>query len=214
MAEKMTFNYSMAIQSTNIVATGTAIYLMGRVGRRTFYMCGLTGIALCQLMIGIVGVANIGKAKEGIATAVMMILINLTFKLSLGPACYTIIGETPNSRVRSQSVVLARTTYIIGNTVNGQIIPRQLSRTAWNWGPKCGWYWFGLCCLGFIYIWFRIPETKDRTFLELDHLFALRLPARKFKGHHVDLAEIRETDKEEVRQVHHDDVQRVNSLRT
>lgn len=160
----MAFNYSMAIQSTNVVATGIAIYFMGRVGRRKFYLFGVSGIGLCQLMIGIIGVASIGRAKEGIAVAVMMIMINLVFKLSLGPACYTIIGETPNSRVRAQSVVLARTTYIIGNTVNGQLIPRMLSATAWNWQAKCGWYFFGMCALGLVYAYFRIAETKVSTF--------------------------------------------------
>jgi SP family general alpha glucoside:H+ symporter-like MFS transporter len=133
MAQTMAFNYSMAIQSTNILATGTAIYLMGRVGRRKFYMAGIAGIGLMQLIIGIFGVAKLSKSSEGIAVAVGMIIINLTFKLSLGPACYTIIGETPNSRVRAQSVVLARTTYIIGNTVNGQLIPRMLNSTVSHW---------------------------------------------------------------------------------
>jgi SP family general alpha glucoside:H+ symporter-like MFS transporter len=186
MAQTMAFNYSMAIQSTNIVATGIAIYFMGRLGRRTFYMAGVCAIGLFQMVIGIIGVAGISKASEGIAVAVMMILINLTFKLSLGPACYTIIGEMPNSRVRAQSVVLARTTYIIGNTVNGQIIPRQLNVKEWNWGAKCGWYWMGLCALGAVYTWFRIPESRNRTFLELDHLFAMRVPARKFSNYHID----------------------------
>jgi len=198
MAQTQAFNYSMGIQSSNIVATGLAIYLMGRVHRRTFYMCGIGAIALCQLVIGIVGVVPMTVAAAGIAVAVMMIIINLAFKVSLGPACYTIIGETPASRVRAQSVVLARTVYIMGNITNGQIIPRQFSTTAWNWGAKVGWYWLGIDALAIAYTYFRIPETKDRTFLELDHLFALRVPARKFRGYHIDFAEIREQDGRQV----------------
>lgn len=108
MAETMAFNYSMAIQSTNIFATGIAIFLIGRYGRRFFYLYGLSSITIWQLVIGIVGVIpNLGSSTS-IAVAAMMILINLSFKLSLGPACYTIISEIPNTRIRAHTIVLAR----------------------------------------------------------------------------------------------------------
>ena len=37
-----------------------------------------------------------------------------------------------------------------------------------------------------IWCWFRLPETKDRTFGEIDLLFDNRVPARKFKYTKVD----------------------------
>lgn len=33
-----------------------------------------------------------------------------------------------------------------------------------------------------IWAFFRLPETKDRTYEELDVLFARNVPARKFKS--------------------------------
>jgi SP family general alpha glucoside:H+ symporter-like MFS transporter len=181
MAQVMAFNYSMAIQSTNIVSTGIAIFLMGKVGRRTFYLFGTAAIGVCMLIIGIVGfVPNIATAPRSIIIAVMMIFINLSFKLSLGPACYTIVGDVPNTRVRSQTIVLARTTYVIGGVVVQQIIPRQLSTTAWNWGGKSGLFWCGIDILLFTYTFFRIPETRNRSFLELDYLFGNKVKTRKF----------------------------------
>jgi hypothetical protein len=57
---------------------------------------------------------------------------------------------------------------------------------AFNWGAKSGWFWFGigLFCVG--YTFFRVPETKDRTYLELDKLFQDRVPARKFRATKLD----------------------------
>ena len=40
MSSTNAFNYNMGIQSVNIVATGTAILLMGKIGRRVFYFYG------------------------------------------------------------------------------------------------------------------------------------------------------------------------------
>ena len=134
MVETMAFNYSMAIQSINIFATGTAVYLMGRLNRRTFYLFGTSTICVAQVIIGILGVVGGTNVAAGIAG--MMIVINLGFKLSLGPACYTMISEMPNSRLRAYTIVLARGSYILVSVVTNQIIPRQLSTTAWNWGGK------------------------------------------------------------------------------
>lgn len=129
----MAFNYSMAIQSVNIVATGTAIYLTGYVGRRTFYLCGTAAIALFQMVLGILGVA--GGSDVALGVAIMMIMIQLAFKLSVGPICYGIIAEIPNSRLRNKTIALARTSYIVTNIVIGQLLPRMLSPTVSRHGP-------------------------------------------------------------------------------
>jgi SP family general alpha glucoside:H+ symporter-like MFS transporter len=58
--------------------------------------------------------------------------------------------------------------------------------TAWNWGAKAAFFYAGTNLLCNIWCWFRLPETKDRTFGEIDLLFTHRVPARKFRSTHVD----------------------------
>lgn len=57
---------------------------------------------------------------------------------------------------------------------------------AWNWGAKAGLFYAGTNLLCNIWCWFRLPETKDRTFGEVDLLFDNKVPARKFKHTKVD----------------------------
>lgn len=57
---------------------------------------------------------------------------------------------------------------------------------AWNWGAKTGLFYAGTNLLCNIWCWFRLPETKDRTFGEIDLLFHHRVHARKFKYTKVD----------------------------
>lgn len=57
---------------------------------------------------------------------------------------------------------------------------------AWNWGAKAGFFYAGTNLLCNIWCWFRLPETKDRTFGEIDVLFDNKIPARKFKYTKVD----------------------------
>jgi MFS transporter, SP family, general alpha glucoside:H+ symporter len=52
---------------------------------------------------------------------------------------------------------------------------------AWNLRGYTGFVWGGTATLILVWAWFRLPETKNRTFEELDVLFAEKTPARKFK---------------------------------
>ena len=59
-------------------------------------------------------------------------------------------------------------------------------RTGWNWGAKAALFYAGTNLLCNIWCWFRLPETKDRPFGEIDLLFENGVPARKFKYTSVD----------------------------
>jgi SP family general alpha glucoside:H+ symporter-like MFS transporter len=178
----------MGIQSVNIFATAIAIALMGSVGRRTFYLYGSASIGLCMLVVGIMGFAIKSASKVAIPVAVFLIFVQIAFKISLGPTTYVIAGEMASSRVRAQTIVIGRALYVCGQIAVQQLNPRMLNNdpTAWNWGAKTGMFYFGFCLLWVIWIFFFLPETKDRSFAEIDYLFKKKTPARKFRGAPVD----------------------------
>ncbi|KAH7367851.1 alpha-glucosides permease MPH2/3 [Plectosphaerella cucumerina] len=186
------FNYNMGIQSVNIFATAIAICLMGRIGRRMFYLFGSSAIGGCMLVIGIMGfVAGNNRKSIAIPVAVFMIAVQCAFKISLGPTTYVIVGEMPSNRVRAQTIVLGRGIYVCCGLVVQQINPRMLndSSDAWNLGAKTGMVYFCLCFAWVIYIWFCLPETKNRSFADIDYLFKKKTSARKFSTAPIDLFE-------------------------
>lgn len=183
------FNYNMGIQSVNIFATAIAICLMGRIGRRIFYLFGSGAIGGCMLVIGIMGfVAGDNRKSIAIPVAVFMIAVQCAFKISLGPTTYVIVGEMPSNRVRAQTIVLGRGIYVCCGLVVQQINPRMLNSTsdAWNLGAKTGMVYFCLCFAWVIYIWFCLPETKNRSFADIDYLFKKKTSARKFSTAPID----------------------------
>lgn len=62
----------------------------------------------------------------------------------------------------------------------------MLSPTDWNWAGMTGFFYAGLTALLIIFMWFMLPETKDRTFAELDVLFENKVSARRFAKTNVD----------------------------
>ncbi|KAH6653148.1 general substrate transporter [Truncatella angustata] len=196
MPTVQSFNFSMGIQSVNIVCTAIAIMLMGNVGRRIFFFWGSTMIGLAMLIIGILGFLP-GTANVAIAVAAVMIIVQIIFKTSLGPTTYVIVAEASSTRVRAQTIVLGRAVYVVGQIIVGQLNPRMLnsSSDAWNWGPKAGLFYFGLCCIWAVWIFFCLPETKNRSFADLDYLFQKKTSSRKFTTTPIDVFEIIPADK-------------------
>jgi SP family general alpha glucoside:H+ symporter-like MFS transporter len=187
MSTTNAFNYNMGIQSVNIVATAIAIALMGKVGRRPFFFWGTTSIGACMLAVGIAGFTA-PKGTVPYVTAAFLILVQCAFKVSLGPTTYVIVGEMSSSRVRAQTIVIGRAAYVAGGLVVQQVNPRMLNNTAdaWNLGAKTGMVYFALCFVWAIYIYFFLPETKNRSFADIDYLFQKKVNARKFTTTPVD----------------------------
>lgn len=73
--------------------------------------------------------------------------------------------------------------------INNVITPYMLNPTAWNWKNYAGFFWGGICFLCIIYVYFRLPEPRGRTFAELDVLFEKGVSARKFATTEVDVFE-------------------------
>ena len=61
----------------------------------------------------------------------------------------------------------------------------MLSPNDWNWAGMTGFFYAGLTALLAVFMYFMLPECKDRTYAELDVLFENKVSARKF--HKVDV---------------------------
>lgn len=137
-------NYAMLIAGTLIVwaceSTPSAAVpqfrtlfnapVINRVGRRTIY---LVGQALMAAQLGCIGILGCVKPSISVSYGIgaIMLVLNLTFACTVGPTCYTIVGELPSAEVRAQTIVLARASYVISGIINSQLTPRMLSVGDW-----------------------------------------------------------------------------------
>lgn len=83
--------------------------------------------------------------------------------------------------------MLARNAYNVGGIIANILSPRMLNSTEWNWGAKSGFFWAGTGAICIIWTFFRLPETKDRSYGALDILFEQKVSARKFASTEVDM---------------------------
>ncbi|ORY31075.1 trehalose transport-related protein [Naematelia encephala] len=180
------FDMNLVLSAMAIIGVMISWFALSRFGRRSIYLTGILLIGSCLLPIGILGFVD-ETPSTARAMGGLMVCINLLFHISLGPVCYSIVGELPSSRLRSRSIVLGRFFYLVSAIIGTQLRARMTSVDSWNWErpllilAKSALFWFGcnLTCL--IWTFFRLPETGGFSFAELDILFANKVPTRRFK---------------------------------
>lgn len=137
-------------------------------------------------LIIIGGLAFHNTHASQLAQGILLIVSTLANNATMGPGCYPIVSETPSGRLRYKTIAIGRFVYNLVSIFQNSVTPRMLSSTAWNWGGKAGLFYAGTNLTCIIWCYFRLPETKDRTFGEIDLLFEYKIPARKFKTTKVD----------------------------
>lgn len=93
---------------------------------------------------------------------------------------FVLISEISSTRLRGRTIAIATAVQSFAGIVFTVAMPYMLSSDEANWKGKAG-YLFGaislVCC---VWCWFRLPESRGRTFEEIDILFEKRVNARKF----------------------------------
>ncbi|EXJ57713.1 uncharacterized protein A1O5_12503 [Cladophialophora psammophila CBS 110553] len=159
--------------------------LMPYFGRRTVYVWGMCAMAIELCLIGIL---NPWTNRPSVAwtQAVLTLVWTVTFQLSAGQLGWALPAEIGSTRLRQKTVCLARNVSNITGVIGGTLENFFMNPKAWNLQGYTGFVWGGCAWLVFIWAFFRLPETKDRSFHELDILFARNIPARKFKTTQID----------------------------
>jgi SP family general alpha glucoside:H+ symporter-like MFS transporter len=180
--------YSLGIGANALALVGCFcnwFILMPHFGRRTVYLWGMGAMAFELILIGILNPWT-GIKSVSWVQAVLTLVWTFTFQLSAGQLGWALPAEIGSTRLRQKTVCLARNASNITGLVGGTLENYFMNPEAWNLRGYTGFVWGGCALIIFIWGFFRLPETKGRSFHELDVLFAKQVPARKFKTYIVN----------------------------
>ncbi|KAJ3542353.1 hypothetical protein NM208_g4149 [Fusarium decemcellulare] len=189
------FNGTVATNVVNIVMLLVAVPLIERLGRRTLLLWCAPISIMSLLVIG--GILRASGPAVGPVLIAFACMWAVGYNLSAGPMGYIYVAETATTRLRAKTTGVA----IIGiqamATVYVYIPPIMLNSPAFG----IMFFWAGTGSLVYILVWFLVPETKGRTFAELDELFDRGIPAWKFAKTKTTVQDDFATDQHEVRGV-------------
>ena len=165
------FKMTLGIGGIHLVCNLGSAALSGNFGRRTLFLNGLAVLAMLMFVIGALAVPHQTKGL-GFAESSVYLVWFAVWCLTIGPLPYIINGEVSSTRLRSKTFAIARATYVVMSISGNVAGPYILNPDEANWKGKTGFLTGGLTVLSWVWGYFRLPETRGRTFEELDVLFA------------------------------------------
>ena len=179
------FSLSMGQYALGMVGTAGSWFLMAKLGRRTIHFSGL---CMQLVLLVIVGSLSFSPGNDSVwAIGAILIVFTFVYDFTVGPVTYSLISELSSTRLKAKTIVLARAAYNASNIFVNVLTNYQLSDTAWEWGATSAYFWAGTCLVSAIWVYFRVPEPRGRTYAELDVLFERGVSARKFSSTQIDV---------------------------
>lgn len=182
--------FALSLGNTAIqwVAVTAAFWATAYVGRRTLYLYGVSFQTFMLLLIGITAAASSSSTSFWVQ-ATFLILIFACYGFTIGPVTFSIVAEVSSVKLRTQTCAVARASYYAVAVAMQYINAYALNPLAWNLRGKSAFIWLACGAATIVFVYFFVPETKDRSFRELDVLYQRRVPPKDFKKTKVDYLE-------------------------
>ncbi|WVW83142.1 hypothetical protein I302_105160 [Kwoniella bestiolae CBS 10118] len=175
------FQASTIINVIYIVAIISSFFLVERLGRRPLVLAGLSVLVIVNTLIGALGFISSTSSSKGAALTALCSIWMFSYSISLAPIGWLGIVEVSSAKLRAKTASFGVLVNSLIGLVFNYTVPLLLSDQDAGWGQKIGIFFGGLSLLFLVPIFFFYPETKGRTYAEIDELFERNIPARKFK---------------------------------
>ncbi|CDK28211.1 unnamed protein product [Kuraishia capsulata CBS 1993] len=177
------FDMSLGMTAMGFVGTVLCWPLLEKVGRRPMYLFGIGCMTILLFIIAFLDCAKNYSAKPGLAWAQASIMVVWTFlyQATSGPLTFVLIGEIPSTKLRGKTIAIATAIQSLCSIVTTVALPYMFSAEEANMRGKVGFVFGGICIFCSIWAYFRLPETRNRTFEDLDIMFYRKVPPRHFK---------------------------------
>ncbi|CAH0058107.1 unnamed protein product [Clonostachys solani] len=188
ISDAKSFQLQIGGQILSISGATIALLLSDFYGRRPMYIAGCTGVSLLLICMAISGSVNTTAAAT--ASVGFYTMFNFFYNVGIGSTVYAIAGEIPTSILRSKTLAVAISSSNAMNTFWAFVSPYIFNPDYGNLKAKIGFVFGAIMAIFIVLGYLYVPETRMRSYEELDELFMNKVPARQFKGH-VTVAEQR-----------------------
>jgi len=147
--------------SVNMLFTFVALGTVDRVGRRPLMLLGAAGLALIYTAMGFCYANHV----QGFPVLLLVLAAIGCYAMSLAPVTWVVISEIFPNRIRGAAMSVAVTALWIACFILTYTFPILNAKL----GPSgTFWLYAGICVAGFIYIFVKLPETKNKSLEQIE----------------------------------------------
>lgn len=159
----------------NTIFTVVSVFLVERAGRRTLHMIGLGGMAVCSAIMTISLLLK-GQYEAMSFVCIVAILVYVAFfEIGPGPIPWFIVAELFSQGPRPAAMAVAGCSNWTSNFLVGMLFPSAAAFL----GPYVFIIFAVFLVIFLIFTFFKVPETKGRTFEDITRAFEGQAQAGK-----------------------------------
>jgi SP family sugar porter-like MFS transporter len=145
----------------NLVFTFVAIFTVDRIGRKPLMLIGAAGL------FGIYAILGTGflLKSQGIHMLILVVSAIACYAMSLAPVTWVVISEIFPNRIRGAAMSIAVFALWVGCSALTFTFPFL---NAGLGAHGTFWLYAAICGLGFLYIFRRLPETKNKSLEDIE----------------------------------------------
>ncbi|CAK7243333.1 MAG: hypothetical protein STHCBS139747_004851 [Sporothrix thermara] len=172
------FIATVSVNTVLVVFVAISFYTTDKVGRRPLLVyCGAFMVPLLFIIGAILKLPK--STVHGSAMIAVSCIWVAAYSSSAGPLGFTFLADCSTAILRAKTANMGALAFALLSLITTYCTPIMLA--APNFGVADTMFFYGATSLVFVIImWFVIPETKNRSYLELDEMFELKVPTRQF----------------------------------
>ena len=159
---------ALGVGVVNVGFTILAVRIIDRAGRKPLLLIGLVGMVISLALLGIVFSTGATGGAAGLLATVCLGLYIASFAISLGPVFWLMISEIYPLRIRGSAMSVASIANWGSNFLVALMFPVLLAALG---GATLFWLFAVIGIVAWVFIYFRVPETKNRTLEEIEASF-------------------------------------------
>mmetsp|Transcript_51632 Transcript_51632/g.85636 ORF Transcript_51632/g.85636 Transcript_51632/m.85636 type:complete len:542 (-) Transcript_51632:592-2217(-) len=155
----------LLVMGVQVGATAVSVLLMERAGRRLLLLVSTCGMAVAAAALAYFFLNHHQPAWLALASLILYII---SFSLGLGPIPWLVMGELFPAHIRATAASVAT----MLNWSLSFLVTLTFEKIAESLTPPGVFFLFsGICASGFAFVALCVPETRGKSFEEVEALF-------------------------------------------
>ncbi|KIW85635.1 hypothetical protein Z517_01027 [Fonsecaea pedrosoi CBS 271.37] len=175
------FQMTVVIACLQFLGTIVGPTLVDRAGRRPVALVGFSLLFLLNMAAGGLAAAGLTTNSQRLGLASVFIIFGFVNAVSFQSLAYVLPTEIATPTLREPTMTWAMFWSYVTAIITTFAIPQITAADAGNLGAKAAFIFAGCVLITTIWAYFYIPETRARTVVEVDEMYALKLPMRKWR---------------------------------
>jgi sugar porter (SP) family MFS transporter len=147
--------------SINLIFTLVAMGTVDKLGRKKLMLIGSAGLAIIYALMGYFYYTHV----TGMPLMMLVLLAISIYAMTLAPIVWVILSEIFPNRVRGLAMSISTFALWIASAVLVQTFPFLKGQFGTH---GTFWIYGAICILGFVFVWAKLPETKNKSLEQIE----------------------------------------------